>query len=62
MFYVRFAAASKKATGPTKLERALYRLLDGAGLEFTPEVVRGVYRVDASVPSRNLVFEADGPW
>lgn len=62
MFYVRFAAASKKAIGPTKLERALYRLLDGAGLEFTPEVVRGAYRVDAYVPSRNLIFEADGPW
>ena len=56
------ALRGRKAIGPTKLERALYRLLDGAGLEFTPEVVRGVYRVDAYVPSRNLVFEADGSW
>lgn len=47
---------------PNRLERALYQLLHGAGLEFVREHWIGHYRVDAFVPSHNLVFEADGAY
>lgn len=47
---------------PNRLERALYRLLEGAGLSFIREQWMGHYRVDAFVPSHNLVFEADGAY
>lgn len=47
---------------PNRLERALYRLLEAAGLMYVREHWIGHYRVDAFVPSHNLVFEADGAY
>ena len=46
----------------TVLEHALQMLLENAGLEFETQKRFGYYTVDAWVPSRNLVFEADGSW
>ena len=46
--------------GPTYLEYALQLLLEDAGFEFEAQKRFGRYVVDAYVPSRNLVFEADG--
>ena len=45
---------------PTSLEHALDLLLQDAGLEYEAQKRFGLYIVDAYVPSRNLVFEADG--
>ena len=53
-------AAHRVPKSPTKLEQALYRMLHGADFIFSREVKFGKYRVDAYVPSHNLVFEADG--
>lgn len=45
---------------PTGLEYALQMLLEDADLEFEAQRRFGRYVVDAYVPNRNLVFEADG--
>ena len=45
---------------PTNLEYALQMLLEDAGFEFEAQKRIGQCVVDAYVPSRNLVFEADG--
>ena len=50
----------KHQTDPTSLEFALDLLLQDAGLEYEAQKRFGRYVVDAYVPSRNLVFEADG--
>ncbi len=44
----------------TNLERALYKLLACAGIEFTREKRFGRYVVDAFLPEHNLAVEADG--
>ncbi|KKM13561.1 hypothetical protein LCGC14_1715010 [marine sediment metagenome] len=46
----------------TVLEHALSLLLQSAGLEFEAQKRFSYYTVDAWIPSRNLVFEADGSW
>jgi len=53
-------AAGVYFRGPTKLELALRGLLTSAGFNFQEQVRFGRYVVDAWVPSRRLVFEADG--
>lgn len=44
----------------TVLERALYRLLEVAGLDYIPEKRFGRYIVDAYLPTEHIAFEADG--
>ena len=54
------AGRRTKILRPTSLEKALYALLQRGGLCFEREKPIGGRRVDAFVPSHNLVFEADG--
>lgn len=59
----KMEVARKKHYSPTSLEYALQLLLESARLEYEAQVRFGRYTVDFFVPSRNLVFEADGePW
>jgi very-short-patch-repair endonuclease len=46
----------------TELERNLSRLLSESGLQFEEQVRFGRHVVDAWVPERALVFEADGAY
>ncbi len=49
-------------TGPTNLEIALSLLLQDAGLAFESQKSFGRFQVDFWVPSRGLIFEADGQY
>jgi len=57
MIKARHAACT---TSPTKLERALYRMLDAFGWEYDTEVPFAPYIVDAYIPGLHLALEADG--
>ena len=59
---VKMNQASHAATGPTKLERALYRMLDVFGWEYDTQVLFASYIVDAYIPGLHLALEADGPF
>lgn len=45
---------------PTKLEKALYKMLDAFGWEYDTEVAFDPYIVDAYIPGLHLALEADG--
>jgi len=45
---------------PTRLEKALYRMLDAFGWEYDTEVAFAPYIVDAYIPGLHLALEADG--
>jgi len=47
---------------PTRLEKALYKMLDAFGWEYDTEVAFPPYFVDAYIPGLHLALEADGPF
>jgi len=57
---LKMKQAAHAATGPTKLERALYRMLDVFGWEYETEKFFSPYHVDAYIPGLHLALEADG--
>jgi len=56
------AQSIAKQTCPTKLEKALYKMIEAHDEKYLTEVPFPPYIVDAYVPSCHLALEADGPF
>lgn len=54
------AAAAARRAKPTKLEKALYKMIEAYGWKYLIEVPFPPYIVDAYVPGCHLALEADG--
>jgi very-short-patch-repair endonuclease len=58
----RVQAEQVRSREPTKPERTLYAILDELGVCFDRQLTIGFYTVDATIPERRLVIEADGDY